>query len=107
MYINIYFLSKEPPWNKLSNAFLTLGSWRIFDGSFSVRLDSMGCWGWVLEERDVFKMFKIRFCNWAAWGFWIAVAAGRIGISATTKMYNYLQLKNYNYNYNILFYNYF
>lgn len=88
MHINIYFLSNEPPWNKLSNAFFTFGSWRILDGSFSVWFDSMDCWGWTLVERDEFKMFKIRFCNWAACGFWMAVAAGRIGISAIAKKYN-------------------
>lgn len=48
------------------------------------------CWGWTLVESDVFSMLKIRLCNWAAWGFCIAVAAGRIGtvliLSVTTKI---------------------
>lgn len=82
---NIYFLSKLPPWNKLSNAFCTVGSLRILEESFSVWFVSLDGGAWELEDKDVFKMFKIRFCNWAAWGFWIAVAAGRIGTSATTK----------------------
>lgn len=83
---NIYFLSKLPPWNKLSNAFCTLGSLRILEEPFSVWFVSTVGGGWVFEERDVFKMFKIRFCSWAAWGFWIVVAAGRIGVSATIKI---------------------
>lgn len=83
----IYFLSKLPPWNKLSNAFCTLGSLRILDESFSVWLDSTDGWGCTLEERDVFNIFKIRLCSWAACGFWIVVAAGRIGTSAITKIY--------------------
>lgn len=86
--IIVYFFSKLPPWNKLSNAFCTLGSLRILDESFSVWLDSIE--GWVFEERDVFSIFKIRFCNCVACGLWIDAAAGRIGTSAMTKTFYFI-----------------
>lgn len=84
MFIS-YFLSKLPPWNKLSKAFCTLGSLRILVESFSVWFDSLG--GWTVVESDEFSILKIRSCNWAACGFWIAAAAGRIGTSETAKIF--------------------
>lgn len=59
--------------------------------SFSGWLGSVG--GWALEESDVFNMFRIRFCSCVAWGFWIVIAAGRIGRSVATKINYCINIK--------------